>query len=624
MSDGSTVIFLDYFDTLERAVPFIDKVCNKLKCEPIVVSSNFDTTALTKFSNLKIIYFDELLSKEDYGVMGRYVFNLTETWFAGLKRQEGITEYAGIQYGVLPAESTQRLFTSAIKTLQITLKIIERFQPHMIILIGGADIFQNLDAFIKEKLSTLTLFIEVREKDISVNEVIKSFWRYAVEAITNISDSLMRMLVIRNKKDKVILVDCLLYFKLKDLSKEFFPYLYLIGKGLRIRLRLIRKERHMFAPLLVEDFFELPNVFSPFYRYWMSIKTNTGFQNNFVYKNLPIWRILEKIIRGLIIYDFPRARKNIIFLKRLYKDLRPRVIVLREAVKGPERAIVLTAKQAGIPTLVIQHGILAARNVYTRLLSDKIALWGKAGIDWYGAYGNDTSKCVVTGKPEHDLSHFRKNNYKEESQNAFLKIGADPNKETIFYVPGNFKNARYLRSVYYTQDLDYVVLGLLLNIAECFSQRQLIIKVRPFDFIEMDSLINSRIKNCPNVFVVRDIDPLPLIANSSLIITSWFSSLALDAVILDKPVITINFYKRETDPVPFAQRGVALSVTKPEDLYPSVKQVFEDASLRDYLASNRESFIYDYAYKIDGKTTERVLNLIKRLYDECTLSKSFV
>lgn len=612
MANKKPVIFLDYFERLERAVPIIRKICAGLKEKPVIVCSNFDNTPLAIFSDLKVIYFDELLSREDYEFMDRYVFNLTQTWYLGLKPLKGITEYAGIQYGTLTEERAQRFFTTAIKRLEIILKIIERLHPQRIVLVGEAGILQNLSVLINEELNTPTQFIGVREKDISVSEAKKMFRLYTIEIITDICDNLLRVLMLRRKKNKGIFVDYRLYFELRDLREQFISCPWLVGKGLGTRLRLIKDKRLLFAPLSEEQLLKIPNVFDPFFRYWRLLKADLSFQGNFKYKNLPIWKNLEKFVRELIIYHFSYTGKNIKFLEKLYRVLEPKVVVLRDTTRVPEKTIILTARQAGIPTLVIQHGILTARNVYTKLVSDKIALWGKAGIDWYGRYGNDITKCVVTGRASYDLNHSQKSDYRKEARELFLKIGASPDKKTILYIPTNFKKVKHLLSVYYSQDSELVALKSILSTMEYLPDKQLIVKVRRFDPVDINSLMASlKGKNCSNVFIVDDIDPWVLIGHSSLVVTSRFSSVALDAVILGKPVITLNFYKRE-DLVPFAQRGVGLSVARPEDLYRTVKRVFEDANLRDCFAANQEGFIADYAYRLDGKSTERLLSLIKK------------
>jgi len=613
MQGKTTVIFLDYFENLERVSPLVGRICTKLKCTPIIVSSNFDAQPLAMHSDLKIIYFNDLLSKQDYEFMDRYVLNLIQNWYSGLKPVEGVSEYKGIQFGSLIEERADAFFASAIRNLEIVLKIIESFKPDRIILIGQKDNFRNLSMFIKENLNTLALFIEVKEKNSSISEVVNNFRRIITEKVSNMCDNIMQMVMIRNKIKNGIFIDAQLYFGLKDLIKEYHPFLYLIERGFRIRLRLIKNEKLSYAPILAENSTKRLNLFSRFYRYWRFIKVDSEFKNEFNYKDLNIWRVLEKIIRGFIICNFPQAKKNIMLSEKLYKCLKPKVVITREAVRMPEKTIAFTAKQAGIPTLVIQHGILTDGNAYRRLHADKIALWGKVGIDWYLAYGNDITKCVVTGKLQHDSIYSRKNDYEAEGKNLLLRIGANPDKEVILYVPSIFKIGTPLTSVYYTKDSEFFALNSILNIAESFPNKQLIIKIHPFDLVDLNSLRdNPKIKKFPNIFIVKNVDIIPLIKISSLVITSLFSSSALDAVIFNKPLITLNFYKRD-DSVPFANRGVALSVTNPEGLCQAVRQIFEDKKLENWFISNRESFIYDYAYKIDGQSWQRVKDLIRKL-----------
>lgn len=616
MKNTSTVIFLDYFENLEKVVPIIQRIRAKEKFEPIIVSSNFDAQLINTYLGLKIIYYDELLAKQDYEFMSRYVFNLIENWYAELKPVEGITEYKGIKFGAVVEERVEASFAQAIRSLEIALKIIERFQPHKIILIGEKDNFQKLSMFIKENLNIPSLFIEVREKNSSVSEIIKAFRCFLVEVITNISDNLIRIAMVRKKQKNGIFIDAWLYFELKELIKEYYPYLYLIEKGFRIRLRLIKEEKIYYSAILTETFFKIPYVFNRFYRYWRFIKRDAKFKNSFNYKGLKIWQFIEKIIGKFITCNFYQVNNNIVFLEKLYKCLEPKIVIAREAVRIPEKTIVLTAKQAGIPTLVIQHGMLSeAYPPYRKLHSDKIALWGKAAADWYLAYGNDITKCVITGKLQHDLLYSKKDNYENEGKNLLLKIGADSNKVTILYIPSILKTGPVRNSVYRSssKDSEFFALNSILNIAESFPDKQLIIKIHPFDLVDLNSLRdNPKIKKFPNIFIVKNADVMPLIKVSSLVIISLFSSCVLDAVIFNKPIISLNFYKRDYL-IPFVQRGVMLSVTEPERLCQAVRQIFEDRKLGEWFASNRESFIYDYAYKIDGKCSQRVKDIIRKL-----------
>lgn len=93
---------------------------------------------------------------------------------------------------------------------------------------------------------------------------------------------------------------------------------------------------------------------------------------------------------------------------------------------------------------------------------------------------------------------------------------------------------------------------------------------------------------------------------------TYASTTGMEAVALNKPVIVVNLTGRP-DPVEYVKERVALGVYKEEDLKPAVEQLLRDDS---ELAKNRKKYVEKYLYKIDGKATERIINLIKEVIKE--------
>lgn len=615
MENKTTIIYLDHFDDLSRAMSIVRKICDRSKDKHLIVSSNFNSTALTDLG-LELFYFDDFLSMEDYDFMERYVFDLTQNWYRWLRPCVGTTGYDEINFGNLAEERAQYAFTTPIKILQIAINAISRFRADAIILIGETDIFRDLSVFIENELNVSSSFIKIRNKE-SLSNILGVLRGYLKQTVCRAYDYMVKKIITKKKYENLVFIDYHLHSELcKGTESELNSYPYIIETSLRTRFRLLLNKGFSFTPILVEDFFFMPKAFGRFYRYWSGLKKNEGFTNRFRYKNIKIWKALEGSIKKLIISDFPQAKENIIFLKKLYGVLKPKVVVLREAVRMPEKTIVFTARRAGIPSLVIQHGVLGGPSVHTKIHSDKIALWGSGGIDFYNKYSNDISKCVVTGNHKYDLIHFEKRkDYKEEFKGILSGLGADCSKETILYLPAHFKFGKHkILSVYLSQDEECAALNSILNVARVFPNKQIIVKLHPFDIFEPGDLVHKlRInERYNNLFIVKDADLKILIQGSSMIIVSHFSSSVIDAVIYNKPVITLNLYKKE-DFVPYAQRGVAISINKFEDLPLAVNRIFKDKTLTSWMASNRENFIHDYAYKIDGRSKERILSLIADL-----------
>ncbi|OGW83042.1 MAG: hypothetical protein A2987_01785 [Omnitrophica bacterium RIFCSPLOWO2_01_FULL_45_10] len=203
-------------------------------------------------------------------------------------------------------------------------------------------------------------------------------------------------------------------------------------------------------------------------------------------------------------------------------------------------------------------------------------------------------------------------NLRERAVNDVMKIRLDPDKKIVLFIPSYFKDLRYLFSVFYRGDMEYMSLDSVLKAMNNFPGKQLLVKIHPYDSIDVNTFIVNRLKGYRNAYAVKDADILSLIDASALVIVSLFSSSALDALILDKPLITLNMHRRE-DLVPFAANGVALKATNTEELSQAMKSVFEDKEVAAALGRRRKQFIYDYAYKVDGRATERVWNLIDEL-----------
>jgi|GEM_PF-5757165 len=615
MDNKTVVIYLEYMKDPGKASPLIADIIGKLDSRPVVVSSNFNTDMLKRGNpGPEVYYADDLITFQDNDFMDKYVLGVTTGWYKKLPKSVGMNSYNGIEFGNIYEDKVQRYLSYNIKNFEIILKITERFNPSMIIFVGNKDTFGNLPLFASGALNIPARFVEAADKS-SAARFLAGKIKENISSITaSLFDNLLAAWLINRRKKTDIFADSRLYHELGDLKEKFSFCQFIISKGLKLRLTLLFSKKTCFIPVMSEGFFKAPAFLNPFSSYWKKAVISPGFKEVFGYKGISIYRPLEGFLKGVVTHDFANAKKNIIRLGKLYNVIRPKLVILREAVRVSERIIVFTARRSAVKTLVIQHGILAEKHIFTKLYCDKIAVWGKATVDWYGCYGNDISKCEITGNPRHDIicSDERDDS---RTRARLSDIGIDPDKDLILFIPVFFKSPGFTAySVhYYTPDMEHLALREILEVAKYFPDKQIVIKLHPFDYIDEKHIRDAYgLYRYGNVFVVKDIDITLLIKASSLAVTSFFSTAALDAVMLGKPVICMNFYKME-DPVPFVSRGVALGVTKKGELLDAVKKIFMDKEINKALAGNRPGFIYDYAYKTDGKSAQRVTELIDRL-----------
>jgi UDP-N-acetylglucosamine 2-epimerase len=96
------------------------------------------------------------------------------------------------------------------------------------------------------------------------------------------------------------------------------------------------------------------------------------------------------------------------------------------------------------------------------------------------------------------------------------------------------------------------------------------------------------------------------------------STTGMEAVALNKPVIVLDL-THKSDVIGYVKEGVALGVYKAEDLKPTIEKLLRDDS---EIAKNRERYIEKYLYKVDGKATERVVNVIEEMIKESRSDKN--
>ena len=133
-------------------------------------------------------------------------------------------------------------------------------------------------------------------------------------------------------------------------------------------------------------------------------------------------------------------------------------------------------------------------------------------------------------------------------------------------------------------------------------ESQMIQRIQPYQRM-VEDYGDSRIH------VVKDIDLYALLNNCQLLVTG-FSTTAVEAMMFDKPVIAVNL-SEQPEFLTYATEGAALGVYKYQDIEPAINKALFDEETRNELKQRRDKFVYNYAYKTDGKASHRIVELMK-------------
>lgn len=209
----------------------------------------------------------------------------------------------------------------------------------------------------------------------------------------------------------------------------------------------------------------------------------------------------------------------------------------------------------------------------------------------------NAAKCViVTGQPRHDIFYYVRKVY---SKNKFLEAHKiDPTHKLILWTT---------QCSFMSHDENIRNLDSISESIEGLADITLLIKQHPYEDVMYTNMIEAFFEKCNINFLVvpKDSDIYELLYICDIMITKN-STTAREAIALNKSIIILNL-SEEGDYGEYVTEGVAIGVYDKESLKPTIKKLLLD----DFnLVENKNKYIEKYLYKIDGKSTERVAELI--------------
>lgn len=306
--------------------------------------------------------------------------------------------------------------------------------------------------------------------------------------------------------------------------------------------------------------------------------------------------------------------KTIEMAKELVEKEKPDLILVSSEYGIFEKSLVVAGKLRGIPTLAIQHGNIGPLHKGYIYSQNSISPSGSIEAPYcpipdetavYGPYYCDIltkmssyppNSVVITGQPRYDVLAVADRVYsKEEFCN---RLNLDSNKRIVLVGTENIgitEGITFLRSVF--------------NALKDFPDLQVVVKPHPGERGEWykDVVEEEAVKA---VVLSKDADTFEALYACDLFLTG-FSTIATEGIILGKVGVTLHLGNGE-DPTPY-YKDVTLRVYREADLVPAIKKALYDEEAREKIKSEGKRFVYEHAYKQDGKATERLADLVERM-----------
>ena len=286
-----------------------------------------------------------------------------------------------------------------------------------------------------------------------------------------------------------------------------------------------------------------------------------------------------------------------------------------------ERTVISVANRHKVPSIILQHGIAGHYWGFFPFIATRFTAWGEITRKWFERNGMSKERVCITGAANFDsyVGQARENQEKKNVEwcgmsNYLLYVTV---RGTI--IPTGFKN---------TEQDNVRLLDIILNTVETMPEKMLVIKVKPGDPQTQFYKSEMERRKLRNVCVVDRTDNRNLLNACALLITTY-STMAIEALIFEKPVIQLRFVNKkrlmkalarqgilcDEDVIPLATYGAALGVDYPEELKEAITKISKDEEVRKLLIERGKVFLEKYGYVRDGKATERMIECIETMLE---------
>jgi hypothetical protein len=573
---------------------------------------------------------EDYTTNKTYKDLDKKALSFARTWHSFDANVEELVSYNDINLGKLVEWEFTYFIAGVMKYVEMINCIIEKEQPDKILVVDDNPEVNSVVEAEEENLAIKTAIVIGKQKRIpvsiinapsSVHQPSKSLKFKVFHLLIPILVKTLNILHKlksnkKNTKRNTILmaigwghIDSVVKELKKNAANEviMFGKEYNVSEG-SIKEKVIHKCLKGYKIKMSDNAGELKQK-------WNELDNNQEFKESMVYLDIPIWSLVKERLEYLFLKRFPELTKDIeIFKYMLDKEDIDMIIVAQDVVEF-EKTLVTVGNQKGVPSLVVQHGVTGHSVGFVPLSATKFAAWGEISKNMLIEWGALQDKIVITGAPRYDKIS-RKNSFNKE--NIYSQLGLDSNKELIVFATQIAGGKIGYANLHLSHKEGKDLLCAMMNLMKKYPDKQLVIKLRAAEEEEITKKIVNESK-LDNIKITINTNIYELVEACDLLITPW-STVGLEAMIMDKPVITMDLTGRV---VPhhvskrlYAKSGAAIAIYNEEDLIPAIKDALYNGEVRKNLAEARKKFVYEYAYKQDGPASKRVADLIIRMIEE--------
>jgi len=546
---------------------------------------------------------ENYIDNEAYEKLGRYTEDLADSWY---KQHENSFVFKGISLCPLIRLRVRTFFLNFLKRFELVTKMISLEKPDEIVIVNNGDSLSKLIVFLSErsnvKVKSVSSSLKVKE---SFNDFRAYFEDLMKSFIINHATNILKIFMFKRAKIKG-------RFKVLSWgSHKFFSVISELNKQKPVLV--LEKDRYSQLQLLRNNinykcasplFSKARNDRKRITKSLLSFVSEKTFQDSFEYKGIKFGNIMSEDFVKWVLNLFYETLETIVVYDKIIRRYKPDVILLEQDSIPYTRTIVGVGKKHNVRSLIIQHGLTATRLGFFPIMADKFAAWGELSKEKLIEWGSEKDKIELTG-------YTRLDNYvkKETREKVCRELGLSAGKKIVVYaaLSGESAVARNLGRRKTARAL-FTAMKQLPDV-------QLIVKKHPAENDDMLErlLLEAGLKD---VVILKNLDArivktfsLMELLNACDLLITMYSTVGLEGIALDKPLITLNLDYKE-DLIPYARFGAAIGVYDKNKIKIAVENALYDNKTLEKLKAGRGLFMKKSLVANDKRATERVVELV--------------
>lgn len=593
-----------------------------------IVSFDYKSHNLLSKANIQHFLMEDYITKDDEAKIDSLSVEFTQNWHKVTEISK-LLEYKKMNIGELVENEMIPFFFHVIKRIFGIKRVIEKEKPEQII---SSSLNKIIEYYYKEEIK-----ITKRSK----KETVSSLYYDNIEIPINFGSKTKSIRISRktySKLKKIIENFTNLFFRLKYDNKDakksilfldFNPVMYSdLIKELSLReqkfiflnqrrpviwnyesLKIIKNSRCKIASL---DHYIEPSILTKITDETAKLKNkinnlwakNSILEKIFSIDEISFWEIIKNNFKNMIDERGTEVVKRSILLERFFELSKISVIVEWADTAFEEKIVVHIAKKYEIPILLLQHGTTPLNQKWKKYhhlvpyfppKGVKSLTWGEPMKEFILKNGFSDSDVISIGSPRHDRFFNRKNIVK--------------NNGTVLVAANGFMQYNFAGNDSRSYDYLDEYTKKICKIIKKISDRKIIVKLHPGQFYyDIKPTINEI---DPSISILQNQDIVNLIESCDIMISLNYSTAALDAMILQKPTLTVLPEKQGYEKEEMITMGATLYEPDLSKIEIVLKELLENEEFREKIILRGNNFVRHYLVN-PGKSSEEIAQFLTK------------